>query len=547
MNSPTKLPAWSELTAHHIEISGKQLKELFDTDPERHDKFKIEFKDMLLDFSKNRINERTIELLVQLARQANLEESIEKMFRGEKINLTEGRAVLHTALRNRSEDPVIADGEDVMPKIKNVLMKMEQFASDIHSGLKKGYTGKMFTDIINIGIGGSDLGPMMVSQALKPYAIEDMNVHYVSNVDGTHISETLKKIHPETSLFIIASKTFTTQETLTNANTAKQWFLDNTDGDSKNIAKHFIALSTNEKAVSEFGIDPENMFEFWDWVGGRYSMWSAIGLSIALYIGFYNFYYFLEGAHEADKHFRSAPLNKNIPLLMAMLGIWYANFFDARTYAVIPYDQYLEYLPAYLQQLEMESNGKSASRDGDYIDYLTGPVIWGEPGTNAQHSFFQMIHQGTQMIPADFIAPVKSHNDTGEHHKILLSNFFAQTEALMKGKTEAEARTELEAQGLNDHEIKHLLPHKVFPGNRPTTSILVNQFDPKTLGSLIAFYEHKVFVQGIIWNINSFDQWGVELGKQLAKGILPQLQNGKPVSNHDSSTNGLINHYKSQI
>jgi len=517
---------------------------MFENEKGRFNNFSIQFKKILFDYSKNRMNKKTMELLISIAEGAGLKNAIEKMFSGEKINFTEDRAVLHTALRNFSDSPVFVDGKDVMPKVKEVLNHMRQFTEGIHSGKISGYTGKKITDIINIGIGGSDLGPMMVSNALKPYAAEGMNVHYVSNVDGSHISETLKVLEPETSLFIIASKSFTTQETLTNAMTAREWFLNKTGNNPENISKHFIALSTNEKDVVNFGINPKNMFEFWDWVGGRYSLWSAIGLSIALYIGFDNFKRLLEGAYEMDKHFRTAPFDKNIPVIMALLGIWYSNFFNCSTYAIIPYDEYLRFLPAFLQQLDMESNGKYITREGYTVNYTTGSIIWGEPGTNAQHSFFQLLHQGTRLIPADFIAPVNSHNKAGDHHKILLSNFFAQTEALMKGKNEYEVRKEMEKKGMNKSDIENILPHRVFPGNRPSNSILVEKFEPEILGSLIAMYEHNVFVQGVIWNINSFDQWGVELGKQLAKNILPQLQDEKEITDHDSSTNGLMNYFK---
>jgi glucose-6-phosphate isomerase len=465
------------------------------------------------------------------------------MFTGAKINATEDRAVLHTALRNRSNEPVLVDGKDVMPDVNEVLAKMKDFSTRVRSGAWKGYTGKEITDIVNIGIGGSDLGPVMVTEALKAYAKNGLNVHFVSNVDGTHIAETVKLLNPETTLFMIASKTFTTQETMANAHSARSWFLEKAS-DENHVKKHFVAISTNRSEVEKFGIDPENMFGFWDWVGGRYSLWSAIGLSIACYVGFQNFEQLLSGAHEMDKHFRTTKLERNIPVILALLGIWYNDFFDAQTQAILPYDQYMHRFAAYFQQGDMESNGKSTGRDGKPVGYQTGPVIWGEPGTNGQHAFYQLIHQGTKLIPCDFIAPAVSHNPLGEHHKMLLSNFFAQTEALMNGKTDEEVRAELKAAGKSDAEIEQIAPFKVFSGNRPTNSILVKKITPKVLGSLIAMYEHKIFVQGIIWNIYSFDQWGVELGKQLANKIYPELQNDWPVTNHDSSTNGLINQYK---
>jgi glucose-6-phosphate isomerase len=543
MSKLVELQEWKELKRHFDLVRNLQMKDLFLKDEKRFEKFSIKFKDILFDYSKNRITEDTVKLLVELAEKSGLKSAIEDMFNGEKLNFTEGRAVLHTALRNRTENPVFVDGKNVMPRVRRVLSQMNTFCDDVHSGKWRGYRGEKITDIVNIGIGGSDLGPYMVTTALKPYAVEEMNVHFVSNVDGTHIAEVLKKLKPSTCLFIIASKTFTTQETLTNANSAKKWFLENTGGNIENVKKHFVALSTNTEAVREFGIDIENMFEFWDWVGGRYSLWSAIGLSIGLYIGFKNFVELLSGAYEIDEHFRNTEFSGNIPVMMALLGVWYRNFFGASTYAVIPYDQYLEHFPAFLQQLDMESNGKYVTKTGERVDYATAPVLWGEPGTNAQHSFFQLIHQGTELIPADFIGAKESHNKIGEHHRILMSNFFAQTEALMKGKSEEEVRSELEGSGLSKEEIARILPHKVFEGNKPTNTIFVNKITPKNLGSLIAMYEHKVFVQGVIWNINSFDQWGVELGKQLAKTILGELKSGQKVTNHDSSTNGLINYY----
>ncbi|SEI98602.1 glucose-6-phosphate isomerase [Dyadobacter sp. SG02] len=538
-----QLAAYKKLKTHHKTISQKHLKTLFEEDTDRHKKFSIRFGDILLDYSKNRITSRTRSYLVQLAEEAGLAEAIEAMFTGAKINATEGRAVLHTALRNRSNEPVLVDGKDVMPDVNEVLAKMKDFSTRVRSGAWKGYTGKEITDIVNIGIGGSDLGPVMVTEALKAYAKNGLNVHFVSNVDGTHIAETVKSLNPETTLFMIASKTFTTQETMANAHSARSWFLEKAS-DEGHVKKHFVAISTNRSEVEKFGIDPENMFGFWDWVGGRYSLWSAIGLSIACYVGFQNFEQLLAGAHEMDKHFRTTKLERNIPVILALIGIWYNDFFDAQTQAILPYDQYMHRFAAYFQQGDMESNGKSTGRDGKAVGYQTGPVIWGEPGTNGQHAFYQLIHQGTKLIPCDFIAPAVSHNPLGEHHKMLLSNFFAQTEALMNGKTDEEVRAELKAAGKSDAEIGQIAPFKVFSGNRPTNSILVKKITPKVLGSLIAMYEHKIFVQGIIWNIYSFDQWGVELGKQLANKIYPELQNDWPVTNHDSSTNGLINQYK---
>lgn len=544
MSKPTELATWKKLTDHYNKVSALQMRDLFKNDPQRFNTFSIKFNDVLIDYSKNRITEETLPLLTELAREANLPKSIEAMFKGEKINNTEKRAVLHVALRNRSNTAVVVDGEDVMPKINAVLDKMKNFCDQVRSGAWKGYTGKPITDVVNIGIGGSDLGPYMVTEALKPYAAKDLNVHFVSNVDGTHIAETVKKVNPETTLFIIASKTFTTQETITNAESAKKWFLE-TAKNEKAVAKHFVALSTNAKEVSKFGIDTNNMFEFWDWVGGRYSLWSAIGLSIAVYIGFENFEKLLSGAHEMDNHFRTAPLEKNIPVILALLGIWYNNFFGAESHAILPYDQYMHRFAAYFQQGDMESNGKGVTKDGKAItEYQTGPIIWGEPGTNGQHAFYQLIHQGTKLIPCDFLAPVKSQNPIGDHHPKLLANFFAQTEALMKGKTEAEAKAELEKEGLKGKDLEELLPHKVFPGNRPTNSIFFLKLTPETLGALIAMYEHKIYVQSVVWDVNAFDQWGVELGKQLAKTILNELNDTNEVSTHDSSTNGLINFYK---
>jgi glucose-6-phosphate isomerase len=543
MSRLTLSSAWKALGQHQKEIASVHMRDLFAGDPDRFQKFSIRWKDILLDYSKNRITEKTISLLLDLAREVGLDTWIEKMFTGEKINFTEHRSVLHIALRNRSNTPIIVDGEDVMPAVNKVLDHLRSFSELVRNGSWKGCTGKEMTDIVNIGIGGSDLGPVMVTEALKPYGHPPLNVRFVSNVDGTHIAETLKRLNPETTLFIISSKTFTTQETLANAQSAKRWFLERVKDESA-VAKHFVAVSTNAKAVSAFGIDTRNMFEFWDWVGGRYSLWSAIGLSIALHIGMDNFEDLLTGAHEMDQHFRTAPFENNIPIVLALLGVWYNNFFHAESHAVIPYDQYMHRFPAYLQQGDMESNGKRVTRDGNEVDYSTGPIIWGEPGTNGQHAFFQLLHQGTKIIPADFLAPMHTHNPVGDHHTILLSNFFAQTEALMRGKTDAEARQELRSSGVPGTDLEHLLPHKVFPGNRPTNSILFKKLTPRTLGSLIAMYEHKIFVQGVIWNVNSFDQWGVELGKQLAKTILPELASGDVATSHDSSTNGLIAFYK---
>ena len=543
MKAITRSDTWQALRTHQYKIEPQHMRAWFENDPQRFEKYSILFNDILFDYSKNRVTEETMELLFELARLTEIPLWIERMFTGEKINITENRAVLHTALRNRSNTPVYVDGVDVMPEINAVLAKMRHFSEEVRSGRWRGHTGKAITDVVNIGIGGSDLGPMMVCEALKPYGQAGLNVHFVSNVDGTQIVETLKPLNPETTLFIVASKTFTTQETITNAKSAKVWLLDALD-DEKAVAHHFVALSTNAKEVSAFGIDTNNMFEFWDWVGGRYSLWSAIGLSIAVYIGMDSFEELLTGAYEMDQHFRHTPLEKNIPVVMALLGIWYNNFFESDSYAIFPYDQYLYRLPAYLQQGDMESNGKHVTRRGEYVEWATGPIIWGEPGTNGQHAFFQLVHQGNKLIPADFLAPIESHNPVDGHHMILLSNFFAQTEALMRGRTEAEARAELEAAGMEGEALEKLLPHKVFEGDRPTNSILYQKMTPKTLGSLIAMYEHKIFVQGIIWDINSFDQWGVELGKQLAQVIQPELRGDAPISSHDASTNGLINYYK---
>ncbi|WP_433895752.1 glucose-6-phosphate isomerase [Sphingobacterium mizutaii] len=538
----TTTQAFKYLADHFITINESSIKDLFAKDPERFDKFSIYLGDILLDYSKNRINEETMALLIQLARECKLKDAIEAMFNGEKINETEKRAVLHTALRNRSGKPVLTDGKDVMPEIQGVLERMKDFSGRVISGEWKGFTGKEITDVVNIGIGGSDLGPVMVTEGLKAYKTR-LNMHFVSNVDATQIAETLKELDPETTLFLIASKTFTTQETMANANSAKEWFLKS-GAQVADVAKHFAALSTNESGVSAFGIDTKNMFEFWDWVGGRYSLWSAIGLSICLAIGFEKFEELLTGAYEADEHFRNAEFEENIPVIMALLGIWYNNFFEAESSAILPYDQYLHRFAAYFQQGDMESNGKYIDRKGKRVDYETGPIIWGEPGTNGQHAFYQLIHQGTKLIPCDFIAPAISHNPLGNHHQMLLSNFFAQTEALMNGKSKDEVVAELEKAGKSEAEIKELTPFKIFEGNRPTNSFLIREITPKTLGALIALYEHKIFVQGIIWNIFSFDQWGVELGKQLANQILPELEGDGAVETHDSSTNGLINQYK---
>ena len=518
------------------------MREMFERDPRRFGIFSLECCGILLDYSKNRITEETVKLLLDLARQAELSAWTEKMFRGDKINSTENRAVLHTALRNLSGQPVYVDGKDVMPSVLRALDHMREFTEAVRSGAWQGYTGKPITDVVNIGIGGSDLGPAMVTQALRPYCTR-LRSHFVSNIDGAHLAETLQTLSAETTLFIIASKTFTTQETLTNAHSARKWFLESAS-DPAHVAQHFVALSTNTAEVTRFGIDPANMFEFWDWVGGRYSLWSVIGLAIALAVGMDNFDELLQGAYEMDEHFRHAPLERNMPVIMGMIGVWYNNFFGAESHAILPYAQDLLRFPAYFQQGDMESNGKGVTRDGMAVDYATGTVIWGEPGTNGQHAFYQLIHQGTYLISADFLAPVESHYHLDGHHNILLSNFFAQTEALMRGKTSAEARAELEQAGLSGAALEQLLPHKVFTGNRPTNSILFRMLTPRTLGSLIALYEHKIFVQGIIWNINSFDQWGVELGKQLAQKIQNELKDDVPVATHDSSTNGLINYYK---
>ena len=542
--NPLTTQAWLLLQKHYTEeMQHASMKNLFAQEEERFSRHSISLNDILFDYSKNIITPKTLQLLLQLAEECKVKDAVAAMFAGEKINETENRSVLHTALRNFSGKPVISDGEDVMPGIQKVLAQMKNFCTSIHSGEWKGYTGRKIKYIVNIGIGGSDLGPVMATEALKPYQVKDIETFFVSNVDGTHIAETLKKINAEETLFLIASKTFTTQETMTNAHTARNWFLQYAK-DEKHIAKHFVALSTNEKEVKKFGIDPANMFVFWDWVGGRYSLWSAIGLSIALTIGYDNFEELLKGAHDADNHFRETSFENNIPVIMSLIGLWYTNFFGSQTEAILPYDQYMHRFAAYFQQGNMESNGKYADRNGNAINYSSGPVVWGEPGTNGQHAFYQLIHQGTVLIPCDFIAPAISHNPVGDHHVKLLSNFFAQTEALMKGKTNDEAKAELEKDGKSSEEIRRLLPFKVFTGNRPTNSFLLKKITPHSLGMLIAFYEHKIFVQGVIWNIFSFDQWGVELGKQLANKILPELISDENISTHDSSTNGLINAWK---
>ena len=537
-------PAWLALQAHQQTIAETHMRDLFAADPKRFEKFSILFKDILFDFSKHRITEETLDLLLNLAREMDVKGWTDKMFNGEPINFTENRAVLHIALRNRSTRSILVDGKDVMPSVNAVLARMRRFSDAVRCGEWKGFTGKTITDVVNIGIGGSDLGPAMVTESLLDYHCPNIKFHFVSNIDSTQLFETERHLNPETTLFIIASKTFTTQETMTNARSARDWFM-RTAKDEAAIAKHFIAISSNAQEVAKFGIHPELMFEFWDWVGGRYSLWSAIGMPIAIAIGMDRFKELLQGAHEMDEHFRTAPLEKNLPVIMAMLGIWYNNFFGSDTHAIIPYDQYLNRLPAYLQQLDMESNGKRVDREGKPVDYATGQIIWGELGSNGQHAFFQLIHQGSRLIPADYIAMHENKHPIGEHHNILLANFFAQTEALMRGKNAQEVTDELKAYGLSDRQIEQLLPHKIFPGNKPSNSILLNKLDPKSLGSLIAFYEHKVFVQGIIWNINSFDQWGVELGKQLAKVILPELSGSDEIASHDCSTNSLINYYKS--
>jgi glucose-6-phosphate isomerase len=541
-HNPTETMAWSALEKDFLLLQATHMRELFQNDPDRFQKFHLKFEDILIDFSKNLLTEDVLQSLVSLARETEVENAIRAMFRGDRINQTESRAVGHVALRNRSNTPISIDGADVMPEVNKVLSQIKDFSDKVSSGNWKGYTGKAITSVVNIGIGGSDLGPYMVTEALRPYWLK-VTPLFVSNVDGTHIAETLKKVDPETTLFIIASKTFTTQETMTNAESARSWFLEKTAGKG-DVAKHFVAVSTNQKEVTRFGIAPENMFVFWDWVGGRYSLWSSIGLSIACTIGYQNFIQLLEGAHAMDNHFKNEPLEKNIPVILALLGIWYNNFFNAASEAILPYDQYMHRFAAYFQQGNMESNGKSVDREGNRVAYETGPIIWGEPGTNGQHAFYQLIHQGTKLIPCDFIAPAISHNPVGDHHDKLLSNFFAQTEALMNGKTEEEVEADLANSGMTKSEIDFHKSFRVFDGNRPSNSILFRQLTPRTLGSLIAMYEHKIFVQGVIWNIFSFDQWGVELGKVLAKKILPELSSPGEVNSHDGSTNGLINYFK---
>jgi len=537
-------PAWKALQGHQREVASLHMRALFAQDPQRFEKFSLRFGETLFDYSKNRITEETMRLLFDLARTANVEDWRERMFRGENINTSEDRAALHVALRNVSDHPILVDGVNVMPRVFDVLARMRTFSDQVRDGTWTGYTGKPVTDIVNIGIGGSNLGPMMACEALTPYLHPGLNMHFVSNIDGTQIGETLSKLSPENTLFIISSKTFATQETLANAHAVRQWFMGSGANEAA-IANHFVAVSSNIPAAIEFGINADNIFESWDWVGGRYSLWSSTGLPIALAIGMDRFTELLNGAHEMDEHFRHAPLEQNMPVVMALLGVWYTNFFSAQSHAVLPYGHHLEHIITYLQQAEMESNGKSVSRDGTAVDQATCPVIWGMPGSDGQHAFFQHLHQGTMLVPTDFLAPIEVPNPTNHHHQILLANFFAQTEALMKGKTEAEAREELEAQGLKGKRLENLLPHKVFKGNKPSSTILFRKLDPKTLGALVALYEHKIFVQGVIWNVNSFDQWGVELGKALAQKVLSELTGDSPASGHDCSTNGLINFYKS--
>ncbi len=541
-HNPTETTAWRRLEVQFLTLQATSMRELFAEDPRRFDNMHLTFEDILVDYSKNLIMDETIKDLVALATEIDLKAAINAMFNGERINRTENRSVLHVALRNRANTPILVNGEDVMPEVNRILEQMKMFSQNLIEGNWKGFSGKRITDIVNIGIGGSDLGPYMVTEALKPYW-QNIRPHFVSNVDSTHIVETLKELDPETTVFIIASKTFTTQETMTNAASARAWFLEKTKG-AGDVASHFVAVSTNKDEVVKFGINPENMFVFWDWVGGRYSLWSSIGLSIACTIGFDNFEKLLDGAHAMDNHFKSEPFEKNIPVILALIGIWYNNFFGTASEALLPYDQYLHRFAAYFQQGNMESNGKSVDRDGKPVNYQTGPLIWGEPGTNGQHAFYQLIHQGTKLIPCDFIAPVMSQNVLSDHHEKLLSNFFAQSEALMNGKTAVEVREELKASGMDEDSIRWHTPFRVFEGNRPSNSILFNLLTPRTLGSLIALYEHKIFVQGVIWNIFSFDQWGVELGKVLAKKILPELKSPEQISSHDSSTNGLINYFK---
>jgi glucose-6-phosphate isomerase len=540
---PSATQAWQNLKNHCEQVRSLHMKDLFDAEPNRFDAFSILFEDLLVDYSKNRITAETLRLLFQLAEECRVGDAIESMFSGEPINETEGRAVLHVALRNRSDAPMYCGGVDIMPEVRAALAKMKAFSRKVRSGEWKGFAGDTVTDIVNIGIGGSDLGPAMASECLRPYGKPGLEIHYVSNVDGTHIDETLKRLRPETTLFMIASKTFTTQETMTNAFSARDWFLKHAEN-PEHVAKHFVAISTNAAKVKAFGIHPDNMFEFWNWVGGRYSLWSSIGLSVACMVGFERFEELLDGAHAMDRHFRETPFKRNIPVVLALIGIWYVNFFGAETEAILPYDQSMHRFPAYMQQADMESNGKSVDRLGQRPGYKTGPIVWGEPGTNGQHAFYQLIHQGTRLVPADFLAPALSHHPVGEHHRILLSNFFAQTEALMNGRPLEAAVQELREEGRDEETIRRLAPHKTFEGNRPTNSVLFKKLTPRTLGSLIAMYEHKIFVQGVVWNIFSFDQWGVELGKKLAGEILPELSDNRPATSHDDSTNGLINYYK---
>ncbi|MGB3049356.1 MAG: glucose-6-phosphate isomerase [Polyangiales bacterium] len=542
MVDPTQTAAWKALRAHHEEVADLEMRHLFGEDSERTSRFSLTLGDLLFDYSKNRVTDQTLTLLAELCEQCGVRDWIARMFSGEAINETEGRAVLHTALRNRGERPVMVGGADVMPDVRRVLSQMREFTVSVREGAWLGHTGRAITDVVNIGIGGSDLGPVMVTEALRPYWKQGLRAHFVSNVDSSHLSEVLRRVQPETTLFIVASKTFTTQETLTNARSARRWLVDRL-GSEDAVSKHFVALSTNRDAVAEFGIDPENMFEFWDWVGGRYSLWSAIGLSIATVVGMDHFEELLAGGYEVDEHFRTAPLRENLPVIMAMLGVWYHNFFVAPSHAVLPYDQYLHRFPAYLQQADMESNGKSASRDGTIINsYTTGPIVWGEPGTNGQHAFFQLLHQGTHLVPCDFIVSAQSQNPIGEHQDILVANCIAQAEAMMRGKTSAEARAELEASGASAERVEELVPHKTFAGNRPSNTFMLERLTPRALGRLIALYEHKIFVQGVIWNIYSFDQFGVELGKQLARVILPELSGAD--GEHDGSTEQLISYYR---
>jgi glucose-6-phosphate isomerase len=547
MTALTQSPPWKALAAHRQSLRGVHVRDLFASDPDRAERFSLEVGDLYVDYSKNRVKDETMKLLFDLARHANVPEWRDRMFAGDAINGTEGRSVLHVALRNRSNRPILVDGKDVMPEVNAVLAKMRKFTDAVRGGSWKGHTGKTITDVVNIGIGGSDLGPVMACLALKPYWQGGMRAHFVSNVDGTHLAETLKEVSADQTLFVVESKTFTTQETLMNARSARTWLVEKL-GSEAAVPKHFVAVSTATEEVKKFGIDPDNMFGFWDWVGGRYSLWSAIGLPIALVVGMDRFEEMLAGGHAMDEHFRTAPLEKNLPATLAMVGIWYNNFHGAATHAILPYDQYMSRFAAYFQQGDMESNGKRVDKTGRFIDdYTTGAIVWGEPGTNGQHAFYQLIHQGTRLVPCDFLAPLESHNPLGKHHDVLLANFFAQTEALMKGKTPDEARAELEAQGLPADRVKALVPHKTFPGSRPTTSIVFPRLTPHSLGMLVAMYEHKIFVQGVVWDIYSFDQWGVELGKQLAKKIEPELESPGPVTSHDSSTNALINRFKKHV